>query len=59
MANPISRYVLKVDGRCDLACDACYVFDDLRNDPVAALLAADGALTPVGRRFVTGMAGTA
>jgi uncharacterized protein len=27
LANPISQYVLKVHGRCDLACDHCYVFE--------------------------------
>jgi uncharacterized protein len=25
--HPVSQYVLKVHGRCDLACDHCYVFE--------------------------------
>ena len=27
MAAYVSQYVLKVCGRCDLACDHCYVFE--------------------------------
>ena len=26
---PISQYVLKVHGRCDLSCDHCYVYESV------------------------------
>src|SRR5215468_10260291 len=26
---PISQYVLKIHGRCDLACDHCYVYENI------------------------------
>jgi uncharacterized protein len=27
MGEPVSQYVLKIHGRCDLACDHCYVYE--------------------------------
>src|SRR4051812_35302983 len=29
ISQPISQYVLKVHGRCDLSCDHCYVYESV------------------------------